>query len=77
MITVESGSDSIRIRQVVVGVEVAVHVDIPRIKVAVVHMQATERTGPEIRASCRVIPNDFTFLFLQCVSHHYPAIFQS
>ena len=45
-----------RTREVVVGVEVAVHVDNPGIEAAVVHTQATERTGPEIRASCRVIP---------------------
>lgn len=77
MISVESGGDSMRIRQVVVGVEVAIHVDIPRIEVAVVHMQATERTGPEIRASCRVIPKNFTFPFPKCVLHHYPATFQS
>ena len=43
-----------RIRQVVVRVEVAVDVDIPRIEVAVVHMQPRERTGPEIRASVRL-----------------------
>jgi len=49
--TVESGRDCLRIRQVVVGVEVAVNVDIPRIQRRVVHMQPRERTGPEVRAS--------------------------
>lgn len=49
-VSVESWGDSVRIRQVVVGVKVAVDVDNPSIEVAVVHVQAAERTGPEIRA---------------------------
>ena len=45
-----------RIRQVVVGVEVAVDIDIPRVQVAVVDMQARKRAGPQIRASSQTIP---------------------
>ena len=47
---VESGGDSRRIRQVVVGVKIAIVVDDPRLKVRVVHVGAAERTRPEIRA---------------------------
>ena len=43
-----------RIRQVVVRIEVAIDVDIPSTEVAVVHAQTTKRTGPEVRASVRL-----------------------
>jgi len=67
------------IRQVVVGVEVAVNVDIPRIQSRVVHMQPTKRTGPEIRASSRAIPNIFIYIHFPSflyVFHRYQSKYQ-